>query len=313
MSQHVPYDFFSISHYPSSMFARDTAESAIESKFQSLINQKQIDFAETLSPLDILQIQCFYKCRETPAPTIRGSVKIRADKQWKVGLRFLSEAAAVKEFNMSVAEQYLERTLETCGNSHFWPLKYPLIDNYDEHYTRVCVEKRALGESCQFSIECESGDCHKEKCSSRSHLEAVRLDNYYAGPLRMASPVKCYSECMMNGPCVAASFHSSNQSCYLYKRGEFTAHRDLGYVSMELTNDVLIDKVAVVLKDTRLLNPYSNFTNAASPFQCFQTCLKDTLCMASSFSSSSGNRCLLFSNEEHQMHKDSTFVTYMAI
>lgn len=160
MSQGVPYDFFSVTHYNSDALTKDRKQLTILAKMPALVNDKNEIFFErnTMSNLDILQIQLLYKCR-TMAPPDIVKTKSFADeaKIAKLRDRFKLETA-FDSIDESVSDKFLQRTFRTCGLSHFWPSEYPLIDDNNELYTYVCIKKRAQGERCRFSLECEDED-----------------------------------------------------------------------------------------------------------------------------------------------------------
>ncbi len=112
----------------------------------------------TLSKIDILQIQKFYQCDEIEAPKIRKAIDF-SDMliMQQEADRFINEAL-FNGIDHDLATKYIEKSLNKCGLDHYWNMEYPLVDSKHKHYDLVCEEKKLVTNACRFSHECKGVD-----------------------------------------------------------------------------------------------------------------------------------------------------------
>ena len=116
---------------------------------------------EELSPIDIIQIQRFYGCKETSIPQVTKINEKHMNGLHDAYGQFVKEAIQLG-FNLTLANSYFTRSLKTCGYDHYWPLDYPIVENHHELYKTVCLKKKKKNGSCKFTIECENDmECSK--------------------------------------------------------------------------------------------------------------------------------------------------------
>lgn len=157
-STDFPYDFYSIMHYNSNSFQQNVIldKQTIQSKYPSLLSNKNLYHSkEELSPIDIYKIQKLYQCKTIDMPKIVYLNESLSNKNKTVlrELRFIVEASA-SSINKNVIDRYLRQTYDICGENHYWPYDYPLIDSRNDIYKLICMPKKKLDDICRFSIEC---------------------------------------------------------------------------------------------------------------------------------------------------------------
>jgi hypothetical protein len=71
--------------------------------------------------------------------------------------RFETEAA-FNGITPELRDKYFQKTYNSCGMKHFWPVNYPMVESNHTLYTLVCTLKKKFGEKCRFSLECADDD-----------------------------------------------------------------------------------------------------------------------------------------------------------
>jgi hypothetical protein len=153
-----PYDFFSITHYNSDAMQVDKTAPTILSKIPALVSKdNQIEIERRyLSNIDIIQVQTMYNCKKIKTPAIAAlATNEDMDHRLKQSNRFQIEAAFLG-LDDNLIKKYLNKTYETCGMNHFWPIDYPLVESNHKHYQLNCIEKKPTYGRCFFSLECIS-------------------------------------------------------------------------------------------------------------------------------------------------------------
>lgn len=166
-----PYDFLSITHYNSNALQIDKTKANILSKIPALISKEnKLNFERnTLSKIDILQIQKLYECNEIVQPWIRKAMDFsELEETRKINDRFTNEAI-FSGISEELVEKYLEKTTKTCGIEHYWHMEYPLVESEHKHYLYVCEKKKLANQYCRFSIECQGEDSSCIRLFFRKH------------------------------------------------------------------------------------------------------------------------------------------------
>lgn len=126
----------------------------ITSKYPSLLKEEKIQIErDTLSLIDIIQIQRFYNCEQISLDNFKIVNITSMQLVENLYGRFREETSNLK-ISRDLANKYFKRTIQTCGLYHYWPLDYPIVENNHELYKTVCLKKKGKNEPCKFTEEC---------------------------------------------------------------------------------------------------------------------------------------------------------------
>jgi hypothetical protein len=126
------------------------------SKIPALVSEKNQLYSsrDKMTPIDIYKLQKLYKCQALTIPeVIKERDSIEEERVEKINKRFKLETR-FNGISDALAEKYLEKTYETCGIDHFWPVDYPLVESTHRFYKLMCTRKKAPFGRCRFSVEC---------------------------------------------------------------------------------------------------------------------------------------------------------------
>jgi hypothetical protein len=146
----------------------DNSDPKMLSKFPPLVSDKNAlrSSRDKLSPIDVHKIQTLYQCEAISVPEVR-SDSIDEVRLANITKRFMTETK-INDISEALAEKYLETSLRLCGENHFWPVHYPLVEDEHPLYKLMCTPKRVASPKdewygkCRFSVECD--DREKSYC-----------------------------------------------------------------------------------------------------------------------------------------------------
>lgn len=180
-SYDTPYDYFSIMHYNSKSFSRN-GKALIRSKHPILLSDDGIlkINIKKLSPIDIIQVQRMYNCPQLKLPSIvklytkNGSILLGAYKtinddaiinsSSKEFLKLISDVRQLRRnlklnlknlFNLT--KIYYLNSVKICGLNYYWPLNYPITNEFNVLYRFICEPKKHAGDFCSLTFQCKVG------------------------------------------------------------------------------------------------------------------------------------------------------------
>lgn len=77
-----------------------------------------------------------------------------------------------------------------------------------------------------------------KKRYAKKYLNAIKLLNHFRGPLKNnLNENTCWHECLRVRECAAASFSYKDADCFLFRKDEFNATRELDFVTIAFAED----------------------------------------------------------------------------